>query len=436
MLACASCGHEDPEGSRFCGSCGAPFVPLATEPPSPRPAAEEPSRVAPPATSDPKGMRGLRRVAVGAAVAVLVAGGAVAGVLTLSGGDDATEASPTEQPLPTRTSEPLPSSSPTPADSVAPYLEELAALQGALIAQVTLLEPGAKSLAKLQYAGDALAARVVVTQEFLDGLVPADSREASTLSLLRRALAEHLAYAEAISGLSPRTRDFTNAQARATMARAEQARRAYVSLVAESPALPVVYISGSDHNALLAVVPSTTPLAPATRRVVDLVPLLVGIRPDDPPGEGRCFGPYAGASLRVSGVVYRSGFIQCGDEAAGDPSRASGVYRFSGPAFPAGSRLVRMTGQAVIDEFSSPSQRGSSVTWAVFYDDAPICSGTVVWSGPRPSPTKLDCRLPSAVTSGKFDVRRLRIQQDASLASSGTLWAGLFHPTIVVEVPR
>jgi hypothetical protein len=112
------------------------------------------------------------------------------------------------------------------------------------------------------------------------------------------------------------------------------------------------------------------------------------------------------------------------------------VYRFSGLTFPAGSRLVRLTGQAVIDEFSSASQRGSSVTWAVFYDDAPICSWTVVWSGSRPSPKTLDCRFPSAVAPGGFDVRRLRIQQDASLASSGSLWAGLLNPKIVVEVPR
>ena len=80
--------------------------------------------------------------------------------------------------------------------------------------------------------------------------------------------------------------------------------------------------------------------------MVDLVPLLVGIGPDDPPNEGRCFGPYSSrASLRVAGVVHRSGFIQCGDDANGDPSRASGVYRFSGPTFPAGSKLARLTGR-------------------------------------------------------------------------------------------
>ena len=37
--------------------------------------------------------------------------------------------------------------------------------------------------------------------------------------------------------------------------------------------------------------------------MIDLAPLLVGIRPDDPLGEGRCFGPYTSrATLQVSGV--------------------------------------------------------------------------------------------------------------------------------------
>lgn len=32
MLTCANCGNEEPEGSRFCGSCGAPFVPADPQP--------------------------------------------------------------------------------------------------------------------------------------------------------------------------------------------------------------------------------------------------------------------------------------------------------------------------------------------------------------------------------------------------------------------
>jgi hypothetical protein len=209
-------------------------------------------------------------------------------------------------------------------------------------------------------------------------------------------------------------------------------------LAADEPALSGVLLNSYDHFRLLELVPSPNlPLSTAGRLAIDLVPLLVGVRPDDPLGEGRCFGPYTSrASLRVSGVVHGSGFIQCGDDADGDPSRTSGVYRFSSRTFRAASKVVRLTGQAVIDESSSPSQRGSSVTWTVFYDGTPICSETVVWSGSRPSPRELDCRFPFLAAAGGFDVGRLRIEQVASPASSGSLWAGLLNPTIVAEVPR
>jgi hypothetical protein len=47
----------------------------------------------------------------------------------------------------------------------------------------------------------------------------------------------------------------------------------------------------------------------------------------------------------------------------------------------------------------------------------------------------LDCRIPSTVLAAGFNIQRLRIQQVASLASSGSLWPGLLNPTIVVEAP-
>jgi hypothetical protein len=43
VLTCASCGSEEPEGARFCGSCGTPF-----EADDPQPAADVPTDVAPP----------------------------------------------------------------------------------------------------------------------------------------------------------------------------------------------------------------------------------------------------------------------------------------------------------------------------------------------------------------------------------------------------
>ena len=366
----------------------------------------------------------------------LVAGGVIAALLTRGDEEPHVVVNTVRQPAPTVPSEPPPPpSSPTLADTVAPRLELLSNSQAALIAQVRLLGPGTASLAAVRQQADALASDVIETQRFLDGLAPADSAEANALGLMHRALAAHLAYAEAVSRFPALPGSFSRAQAQEAITLAEEARRAYVNLRVAVPALPVVYMSGSDNNALLAVVPAPKPKpTPPTRRVIDLVPLLVGIRPDDPLGEGRCFGPYTSrASLQVSGVVHRSGFIQCGDDANGDPSRASGVYRFSGPRFPVGSKLARLSGQVAIDESSSPTQRGSAVTWAAFYDGTPICSVTVVWSGSRPSPRTLDCRISPSVSSGGFDLRRLRIEQAASPASSGSLWAGLLRPTVTVE---
>jgi hypothetical protein len=475
MLTCPSCGNEEPEGSRFCGNCGTPFpaaveqpdhpapteadtadprrcsecgspvdldavfcgecgAALPPEPSSSQPAAEEPP-VEPGPTPRPRGPRRLRWIAAGVVAALLLAAGATAALLSLTGGDSTEAASTEEQTLPSET-QPL-ETSPTLADEAAPHLEEVAAAQAAVNVGVRALSTGSGSFAALRQAGASLAASVTRAQGFLDTLAPSDSSEASTLSLLRLALSSHLAYANPIAFFPTGPPPFVEAQAREAITRAETVRRAYADLVSADPALPIVSISGSDHNVLLAAVPAPEPTPTVAQRVIDLAPLLVGIRPDDPPGEGRCFGRYSSrATLRVSGVVYRSGFIQCGDAADGDPSRASGVYRFSGPTLPPGSRLARVAAQAVIDESSSPSQRGSSVTWTVFYDGTPICSETVVWSGSGPQPGKLDCRIPSATSPGGYDGRRLRIEQVASLASTGDFWAGLLNPTIVVEVPR
>ena len=344
-LICPNCGNDEPGGSRFCGTCGVPFSPMdrpSAEAESPRsetlrvePGVESPPSGEPPPTLQSAGRHRSRWVAVGAVAVLLVAGGASAAVLLRDdGGQD--EALTTDRQS-VDSEPPAPASSPTLADTVAPRLELLSNSQAALIAQVRLLGPRTASLAAVRQQAEALASDVVGTQRFLDGLAPADSTEANALALMHRALAAHLAYAEAVSRFPARPGSFSRAQAQEAITLAEEARRAYVNLRAAVPALPVVYMSGSDNNALVAAVPAPKP-PPPTRRVVDLVPLLVGVRPDDPLGEGRCFGPYTSrASLQVSGVVHRSGFIQCGDDANGDPSRASGVYRF--PAH--GSRWAR-----------------------------------------------------------------------------------------------
>ncbi len=459
VLTCASCGNGEPEGSQFCGSCGAPFAPAdqqlaetssmeawqppeaarVSETPLSAPALERASRVEP-ATPRPTGKRRLRWIAAGAAGVLLAVGGATVGVLALTGGDDPPEVVITEpETLPEAAPEsPSPTPTPTLVESMTPRLAAVVRHQGAVSTRVGSLRAGVESFAAARRAADALAASVVETQDALDGFSPADSTEASTLLLVRRALASHLAYAQALSSLPPRPRSFTTAQAKTAIARAEQVQTDYSALAAAEPALTGIALNTFDHVRLLELVPAANQTFSTTgRTVIDLVPLLVGIRPDDPLGEGRCFGPYASrASLRVSGVVHRSGFVQCGDDANGDPSRASGVYRFSNRTFRAGPRIVRLTGQVAIDESSSSSQRGSRVTWTVLYNGTPICSETVIWSGSRPSPKELDCRVPMLATAGGFDVGRLEVRQVASLASSGDMWAGLLAPTIVAAVPR
>ena len=371
-------------------------------------------------------------------VALLAVGGGAAAFLLRSDGSTSSEVTPTTPPAqPATTSKDAPTPSPraTLADTIAPSLQVLTASQDALDDRLRSLTAGVQSFAALRGAAASVAASVVQTEQVVDGVAPGSAADAQALGLLRRALAAHLAYADALLSFPPLPRSLTASQARAAIARAEEAQLAYAKLAFADPSLPSVFVSTAGNPRLLAVVPAP-PSAPV-RRVVDLAPLLVGIRPDDPPSEGRCFGPYTSrASLRVSGVVHRTGFVQCGDDANGDSSRATGEYRFSGPAFPAAARLARLSGTAVIDESSSPSQRGSAVSWTAFYDGTPICSVTVVWSGSRPSPRTLDCRVPPSVSSGGFDVRRLRIRQVASPASSGSLWAGLLRPTIIVEVPR
>jgi hypothetical protein len=378
------------------------------------------------------------RVAGGVAAALLVAGGAAAALLLLTRDDDSTQSVSTLQlpaPATTTTEPPSTVSSPTAMDRLVPQFEAIGALQADVNARVRSLDGSAASLEALRQAADALATDVAGLRSQAVNVGPADEAEAKSLALLHRALAAHLSYADAVASLPARPEALTRTHASTVNTLADEARFAYVDLALADATFSSVYVNTGDHERLLTFV-NPTPVPPV-RQPVDLVPLLVGLRPDDALGEGRCFGPYTPrASLRVSGVVYRSGFIQCGDDENGDPGRASGVYRFSGRAFPSGSRLARVTGQVAIDESSSPSQRGSRVTWTVSYDGTPLCSQTVVWSGSRPSPKSLDCRISSSASSSGVDIRRLRIEQVAWLASTGSLWAGLLRPTIVVEVPR
>src|SRR5207244_3709124 len=100
---------------------------------------------------------------------------------------------------------------------------------------------------------------------------------------------------------------------------------------------------GTDH--LTALVRREPP-----RRTLALTPLLQGFGPDDPPDQGRCFGPYTSrAVVTVTGTDYRSNFIQCGDYGSSAPWRASGTYTFNRAAVPASGGLVNFSGLAAVD---------------------------------------------------------------------------------------
>ncbi len=254
-LTCATCGSEEPEGSRFCGSCGTPFVAAA---PPPAAAAVEPGRTH------------RRRWVAAGAVALLLAAVAAAAVLSLTGDGDPTEASAADSvatelqsPLTTGSEASPSSSSPTLVDSVTPRFVELVGYQGALSARVNGLKAGVESFAALRQAADALAASVVGTEDSLDDFAPTTSREAGTLVLLRRALVAHVAYTDALSSFPTLPRSFTRADAQEAIDRALEVQIAYSALAAAEPTLSGIALNSADHTRLLALVPPPASTPPA-----------------------------------------------------------------------------------------------------------------------------------------------------------------------------
>jgi len=83
-LACARCGSKEPEGSGFCGSCGAPLAATAVAPPPAAPPAPplDPAPP-PPAVAAPPARRRMRvqPMVLSAAVVLLIGGGAAAALL-------------------------------------------------------------------------------------------------------------------------------------------------------------------------------------------------------------------------------------------------------------------------------------------------------------------------------------------------------------------
>jgi hypothetical protein len=173
----------------------------------------------------------------------------------------------------------------------------------------------------------------------------------------------------------------------------------------------------------------TVPLQ-KTLQSVALAGLMEGPLPDDPPSEGRCFGAYEPAAyLELDGVKHYTNFVACGDYGSRSPSRASGTFTFRYANLPNDAVANRFWAMAGVDESSSSSQYGASVTWTVLYDGVAVCSRHVVWLGGRSRPTKIDCALPQSTAS----TSAVEIQQSVALASHGDFWAGLYQPTLIVS---
>jgi len=184
MLTCTNCGNERPEGTRFCANCGTPFAQAEPQvPPS------EPS----PTTSSVRKRGRVVWVAVGAAVALLVAGGAVAAALSITGGDGSNQALPTDAGLDsiTNTTDVLPTNDATTTEAggaigqgVDQTCEDLVAFF-ALAKEVDIARGGnsVDDVEKLAVAASELASKAPEEPETGDFLVDAGEPRESLESI-------------------------------------------------------------------------------------------------------------------------------------------------------------------------------------------------------------------------------------------------------------
>jgi len=255
-------------------------------------------------------------------------------------------------------------------------------------------------------------------------LAPDTAAERGTTQALATALRRHSEYAAAVD-LLPVASELTKSAAQLVVDRAGAAEAAYAALAARDGSLPPMPLKKAAHVRLLDLVPATP-----IRQTLVLAPFLVGPRPDDPLGEGRCFGPYGTASLKLNGIRRHDSFLSCGDYAPprGDPERANGDLQFRRAPFPENSVLTRFTAALGVDEDSSSAQAGSRVTWTLYYYGERICSESTTWSGGTSAPDRMSCALPSEKPA---DTSELTISQRVSLVSGQQFWAGLQDATVV-----
>lgn len=318
------------------------------------------------------------------------------------------------------------SGSPSMNRRIANILVPLEGPQTAVAADLTSLSrESPSSFGALSTSSATLKDRVLVAEGSSAGLSSSGPAERQAITALNAYLRAMESYVRAVSAIGE-AGIVDPGKAERAQSKAAVARGAYASLrnATGSPCCPQLSFSGTQHLSAVA-------RRPAVRaQTVGLTQLLEGFGPDDPAGDGRCFGPYTSrAVVTVNGIDYRSNFIQCGDYGGGDPWRANGTYRFaSGPSEP-GAALRRFVGLAVVDANSSSGRIGSTVSWTVLVDGTPVCHTSIQWYGDSTPGRQLDCPIRIA---GPADTSRISIVQDANLEGAGAFWAGLLNPRVTI----
>lgn len=160
-----------------------------------------------------------------------------------------------------------------------------------------------------------------------------------------------------------------------------------------------------------------------------------------PGADDHCFGPAPrpgkphvtlrlGGTYRenVSGKPASAAILICGK--GGDPSYASGTYRFKKSALGKDTRLGKMTARFGIDESGGQVQAGAQVTLTVTYYDRNVCqSEPAAWEAPG----TLSCDL--SEVDRPADISRLKIRQVVEGAKAPDVWAGLMSLRVVLLGP-
>jgi hypothetical protein len=127
----------------------------------------------------------------------------------------------------------------------------------------------------------------------------------------------------------------------------------------------------------------------------------------------------------VAGQAPKAALLLCGK--GGDPTFASGTYRFRRSALPKGTRLGKLTVRFGIDESGGQVQAGAKVTLSVVYYGRTVCRSAVAsWKAPR----TLVCDLSRVARAA--DTSRLQIAQAVQGAKAPDVWAGLMSPRVVL----